>query len=142
MKAKTVSLAIYGMLLLGLPAKPLADQPLLPDDFSESCALAAAPRALQTFYWLTCAPEPRAVWASSERPRDPELVTTPRGMEQLPPARMVPLSDTRRTVILARNQQGDARFRGASARVVQRYSSLSRTGTARGGAAQLMDFAN
>ena len=61
-----------------------ADQPYNLDQLPEDCALAAAPRALQTFRWLDCAPEPRSVWASSERPRDPDVLTTPRGLQQMP----------------------------------------------------------
>jgi len=58
-----------------------ADQPYNLDQLPEDCALAAAPRALQTFRWLDCAPEPRSVWASSDRPRDPEVLTSPRALE-------------------------------------------------------------
>src|SRR5437867_1681020 len=61
-----------------------ADQPYNLDQLPEDCALAAAPRALQTFRWLDCAPEARSVWASSDRPRDPEVMTTPRGFDHMP----------------------------------------------------------
>src|SRR5437899_6618348 len=61
-----------------------ADQPYNLDQLPEDCALAAAPRALQTFRWLDCAPEARSVWASSDRPRDPEVLTTPRGFDHMP----------------------------------------------------------
>src|SRR4051812_18325545 len=80
------------LITLGLPltAGILADQPLGSGELPPDCALAASPRALQIFPWLVCASERRSVWASSERPRDPDRVAPPRALQQLPMPTIVP----------------------------------------------------
>jgi hypothetical protein len=123
---------------VGLPA----GQPVNIEQLPEDCALAAAPRALQTFRWLDCAPEPRSVWASSERPRDPEVLTTPRGFEHMPRmARATRIArEPYRRIILASNGRPVGGYRSLEGKPVQQFSSVSHFRTARGGASMLMDW--
>ena len=140
MKIKGILVIAAASLLLA--AGLSADQPFNVDQLPEDCALAAAPRALETFRWLNCAPESRSVWASSERARDPELVTTPRGRQQLPQlarARSLTPQFPKR-IVLASNERFASYPYAALPAPVQRFSSLSRRATARGGASMLMDW--
>jgi len=115
-----------------------ADQPYNVDQLPEDCALAAAPRALQTFRWLDCAPEARSVWASSDRPRDPEVMTTPRGFDHMPRmARATRIArEPYRRIILASNGRPIGGYHSLEGK--PQFSSASRTRTARGGASMLM----
>src|ERR1043166_1522937 len=147
MKAQTklfwtlVALILFP-LTLGLRGE---QQQYSPAEVPEACARAAAPRALQTFHWLTCAPERRATWASSARNRKPDTVAPPRFFEQLPPETIVESKQAPAKGSLVRTTYGDFR-RGqtsspAPSKAMQ-LTQLRRNATARGGAAQLMDFTN
>src|SRR5436305_11162269 len=119
-----------------------ADQPYNVDQLPEDCALAATPRALQTFRWLDCAPEPRSMWASSDRPRDRDVLTSPRAMEHMPRlAHATRIArEPQRRIVLARNGRPVGGYYSLSGRPVQQFSSVSRVRTARGGASMLMDW--
>jgi len=118
-----------------------ADQPPNLDQLPEDCALAAAPRAVQVFRWLDCAPEPRSLWASSERPRDPEVVTTPRGLEAMPRiAHATRIArEPRRRIVLASNGRPVYGYYALAGK--SQFSSSSVARTARGGASRLMESA-
>ena len=141
MKTKGILFTTAASVLLAVALS--ADQPYNLDQLPEDCALAAAPRALQTFHWLDCAPEPRSVWASSERPRDREVLTSPRALEHMP--RLAHATrvarEPQRRIVLASNGRPVGGYYSLAGRPVQQFSSVSRVRTARGGASMLMETA-
>jgi hypothetical protein len=147
MKTK-IKLLVTVLTLITLP-QPLglrAEQIYKQTEVPEACARAAAPRALQTFHWLVCAPERRSQWASSERVRKPDTIAPPRYFEQLPPETIrEPKTPPSRDRYLVRTTYGEFQRRNGqrgNVRPVQ-LTQLKRPTTARGGAAQfMMDVTN
>src|SRR5436309_16128232 len=124
MKTKGILCTTAASLLLAVALS--ADQPYNLDQLPEDCALAAAPRALQTFHWLDCAPEPRSVWASSERPRDREVLTSPRALEHMPRlAHATRIArEPQRRIVLASNGRPVGGYQSLEGR--PQFSALSR----------------
>jgi len=141
---RTLKITAMVLTLVSLPAwnGVRAAQQFGPGEVPEACARAAAPRALQTFRWLVCAPERRAQWAASQRPAT-DLAAPPRMAQQIPSsARAIDRTPPRRDY-LVRTTYGEFRRTQMSARAAQKpvqMTQLRREVTARGGAAQLMDF--
>jgi len=145
MKAQTKLLwTLVTLILFPLTLGLRADQQYSPAEVPEACARAAAPRALQTFHWLICAPERRATWASSTRIKKPDTVAPPRFFEQLPPETIVESKPTPAKGSLVRTTYGQFQRSqtSSSPSKAMQLTQLRRNATARGGAAQLMDFTN
>src|SRR5436190_18673006 len=144
MKAQTKLLwTLVTLIVFPLPLGLRADQQYSPAEVPEACARAAAPRALQTFHWLICAPEKRATWASSTRIKKPDTVAPPRFFEQLPPETIVESKPPPRSLV--RTTYGEFQRSQTTSRAPSNAMQLTqrrRNATARGGAAQLMDFTN
>jgi hypothetical protein len=146
MKAQTKLLwTLVTLIVFPLPLGLRADQQYSPAEVPEACARAAAPRALQTFHWLICAPEKRATWASSTRIKKPDTVAPPRFFEQLPPETIVESKPAPGKAYLVRTTYSEFQRRQMTSRPpskAMQLTQLRRNATGRGGAAQLMDFTN